>query len=522
MKIDFSLVSENLAHTYGDAECIVNLERNRRYTYRQFHAVTNQVINMMRERLRLRKGQVVATILNNDSACLLSFFTACKGETIFAYTNVVDCVDDQARQMDFLKPKVVFVEAALLPTHYAMLAERGIRVVSMDPPGPDFPTVLHFWDLMEGVSDANPNVIRDDRKDCVVLRFTGGTTGAAKAVMYSIDNWMASKGSQFAMPDQVIHRGTRYLHFTLITHSSGIMLFPVLYRGGCNLTMNERNLFAWCQYVEKERATASAMMPPALYHLLDTRQADAFDLSSLEVVFYGGLPMVPSRVPQLQKRFGNIFVQFYAASESPAMSTVLSMQDHHPLADGSVEHLASAGKITPGNQLKICDKDGNRVPVGSHGEIWHKSPALSCGYWKNPEKTAQEFCDGYWKSGDVGRMDRNGYVYVVDRVKDTFVSAGHTIYPSPTEAVICTHPKVRVAAVVGVPDAGKGQAVYAEVVPFDGERLTQSELKQFLSASLPTHSIPTTIRVVKQIPLSPVGKPLRRAVRENYLERTSA
>lgn len=519
MKINFSLISENLAHTFGDAECMVNLERNRRYTYRQFHAVTNQVVNMLRERLGVRKGQIVATIVNNDSASLLSFFTACKGDAIFAYTNIVDSVADQARQMDFLRPKVVFIEASLLPTHYAMLAERKIKVVSMDPPGPDFPKVVHFWDLMDGVSEANPNVLLDDRKDCVVLRFTGGTTGAAKAVMYSVDNWLASKDSVFALPDPVIHRRTRYLHFTLITHSSGIILFPILFRGGCNLTMNERDLFKWCQLIEREKVTASAMMPPALYRLLDTPEATRFDFSSLQALFYGGLPILPSRVPALQERFGNVFVQFYAASESPAMSTVLGLNDHYPLGDGSVDHLASAGRISPGNELRICDAHGKAVPLGTCGEIWHKSRALSSGYWKNPQKTAEEFHDGYWKSGDVGRMDQNGYVYVVDRIKDTFVCSGHTIYPSPTEAIISTHPKVKLVSVVGVPAGEKNRAIYAEVVPVDGEKLTVSELKQFLRGKLPAYNIPSTMRIVEEIPLSPVGKALRRAVQDNYAKR---
>ena len=174
MQIDFSVVSENLAKTYGDADCIVNVERDRRYSFREYHRLTNRVVNMMRARLALRRGDVWLCILNNDNLSVLSFFTAFKGEACACYTNTTDALDDQARQIDLVKPKVVFIEATLLPTHYALLKERGLTVVSMDPPPGEFADVLHFWALLEGASDDNPNVVHDDRKDCLVLRFTGG------------------------------------------------------------------------------------------------------------------------------------------------------------------------------------------------------------------------------------------------------------------------------------------------------------------------------------------------------------
>jgi len=519
MQVNFSTISENLALTYGDAQCMVNVERNRRYSFREYHLLTNQIVNMMRDRLGVGKDDVVMTILNNDSASLLSFFTACKGEAVFCYTNVVDSLTGQAQQLELVQPKVVFIECELLPTHYSLLDERGVTVVSMDPPGPEFPRVLDFWELVGSASTANPDVIRDDRKECVVLRFTGGTTGAPKAVMYSIDNWMASKDSQFSMPDPVIHRNTRFLHYGLISHGSGVMLFPVMFRGGCNLTTNNRDLIDFCAVVQREKITGTTMMPPLLYRFLETREVDHFDLGSLEAIFYGGLPIVPAKLPKLQQRFGNIFIQFYAASESCVMSTVLGLQDHLPLADGSISHLSSTGKICPGNEIQIRDAEGIPVARGCYGEIWHRSRGLSRGYWKDPEKTAKEFSQGYWKSGDVGRIDGNGYLYVIDRIKDTFTSGGHTIYPSPIEAAICAHPEVKLAAVVGVPDAGSGEVVYADVVLTDTACLSKSELLEYLGETLDPHCIPTLIEFVKEIPLSPVGKALRRQVRDNYLER---
>ena len=204
------------------------------------------------------------------------------------------------------------------------------------------------------------------------------------------------------------------------------------------------------------------------------------------------------------------------------MSTVLGLQDHLPLADGSISHLSSAGKICPGDEIQIRDVEGLPVARGCYGEIWHKSRALSHGYWKDREKTAREFSQGYWKSGDVGRIDENGYLYVIDRIKDSFVSGGHTIYPSPIEAAICAHAEVKLAAVVGVPDTHAGEAVHAEVVLTDTARLGKPQLLEHLRERLDPHCVPTSIEFVKEIPLSPVGKALRRQVRDNYLRRMDA
>ena len=240
MKVDFSIVSENLAKTYGDAECVVNIERGRRYSFVEYHRLTNRIVNMMRDRLELRRGDTWLNILNNDNLSLLILFTAFKGEAAACYTNMTDSLETQRNQMALVEPKVVFTEVELLPTHYSLFREFGVTVVSMDPPGEEYPDVLYFWDLLEGVSEENPNVINDDREDCLVMRFTGGTTGAPKAVMYSIDNWMASKDLHFSTPDPVPVREVRTLHFGMISHAAGIVYFPTLWKGGCNMTMNDR------------------------------------------------------------------------------------------------------------------------------------------------------------------------------------------------------------------------------------------------------------------------------------------
>ena len=520
MQTNFSIVSENLARTFGAAEAIVNVERQRRYSFAEYHRLTNKIVNMMCDRLHLRRGDVWLAILNNDNLSLMSFFTACKGEATACYTNTTDSLADQERQIGQVKPAVVFIEAELLHSHYPLLARLGVKVVSMDPPAADFPGVLDFWQLLEGVGEANPDIVHDDRAECMVLRFTGGTTGPAKAVMYSIDNWLAGKDAVLALADQPLTAGSRFLHFGVLSHASGIMFFPVLFKGGCTITINDRSLLTWCRTVEKERVTGSLMVPAVLYRLLDSEEARAADLSSLKIMVYGAAPMSPGKMKQLRERFGNIFVQAYASSEHPAVATSLAMADHAPLADGSERHLASAGKVVPGGELQIRDAAGRSVKQGEDGEIWMKSRATCLGYLGNPQKTAEEFQDGFWKSGDVGRMDENGFVYVIDRIKDTVVANNVNVYPTQVEAAICGHPAVSICAVVGIPEDGAaGESVHAEVMVRPGACLDVAELRRFLNDRLPSHCLPKTIAVTGQLPMSPVGKVLRRAVREACLQR---
>jgi len=514
MQIDFSVISENLAKTYGDADCIVNVERDRRYSFREYHRLTNRVANMMRTRLALRRGDVYLCILNNDSLSVVSFFTAFKGEACACYTNMTDTLEAQASQIDLVKPTLAFIEAQLLPTHYTLLKERGLTIVSMDPPPGEFPDVLDFWTLMEGASDDNPNVVHDDRKDCLVLRFTGGTTGAAKAVMYSIDNWMACKDLHYATPDSIPVRAARLLHFGMLSHASGIVFFPILFKGGCTITMNDRSMLTWCRTVERERVTATLMVPSMLYRLLEAPEARASDLSSLQTIYYGASPMSPPRLKQLRERFGDIFVQLYGSSEHGAAVTFMGKAEHLPDANGDESHLASAGRVVPGVELLIVDREGRPVPDGHDGEIWMRSRAICLGYLHAPDKTAAEFCDGYWKSGDFGRIDANGYVYVLDRVKDTIRCNDRNVYPSEVEAALSAHPKVMMSAVVGISDPDVGEYVHAEVVLRAGETIGVEELRDFLIGRVADINIPRTIGIAASLPLTPVGKVLRRVVRE--------
>ena len=186
-----------------------------------------------------------------------------------------------------------------------------------------------------------------------------------------------------------------------------------------------------------------------------------------------------------------------------------------PRVRGSAWHRRG---VSPDVEILITDDAGRPVPVGTRGEIWLRSRATIGGYFANPEGTAAEFVDGYWKSGDLGYLDEDGYLFLVDRKKDMIISGGFNIYAIEVEAALAQHPAVLMSAVVGVPHPEWGEAVHAEVVLRAQEPASEDDLIAFVKSRIGSYKAPKSVKFVDQLPLSPVGKVLRRKVRQPYWE----
>ncbi|WP_429259460.1 class I adenylate-forming enzyme family protein [Paraburkholderia sp. GAS334] len=512
--MNFARTIEQLSVRYRDREALVNIERQRRYTYRDLHLLTNRIVNMMGKRLQLGRGDVYMCILENDNLSLLHAWTALKGEAAVVWTNFRDSIDEHRWQIEFIRPKVVFLENALLDRYYDMLHERGISVVCMDPPKDTRDGLVCFWDLLEGISDQNPGIESDPDTDILIYRFTGGTTGKSKCAQYTMENWLACRNSSYLESEQIYDAGSRCLQMAPISHGAGMALLPALFRGGCTVTQNAPDLLQWCRNIEAERITMSALVPTLLYRLLDLPAAADHDLSTLRTIAYGAAPMSPARLAEAQQRFGNIFVQVYGGTECLQNVTMLTKSDH--LMAAETGRLASAGRIAADVELLIVNETGNEVAPGTTGEIWIRSRATICGYYNNPEATASEFTDGFWKSGDLGYVDEQGFLYIVDRKKDMIITGGFNVYAIEVEAALNAHPAVSNSTVVGVPHDEWGEAVHAEVVLRAGESVTAEALIEHVKNHIGRYKAPRSIVFVDALPVSVVGKVLRRKVREKY------
>ncbi|SCU86919.1 Acyl-CoA synthetase (AMP-forming)/AMP-acid ligase II [Cupriavidus necator] len=513
MKTNFSRLCAQIAMQYRDREALVNIERNRRFTHAQLHRFTNRVANMLRSRLALRRGDTYLCILENDNLSLLHAWTALKGEAAACWTNFRDSADEHRWQIDFIRPKVVFIENTLIDGYLGMLRERGITVVCMDRPASPQPGLLCFEDLLDGVDDTDPDVESDVTQDVLVYRFTGGTTGKSKCAQYTIDNWLANRDSFYASAENWIDASTRYIHMAPISHGSGLGLLPTLFRGGCTVTQNAPDLRQWCRHVQEHRITTAMMVPTLLYRLLELPEAASYDLSSLTTCFYGAAPMSPNKLRALQQRFGNIFVQAYGATECMQRVAVLTKADHATVSD---ERLGSAGRVTGQAEVVIVDEAGRPVGPGVTGEIWLRSRAVISGYYNNPEGTAAEFENGFWKSGDLGYVDEEGFLFIVDRKKDMIITGGFNVYAIEVEAALSAHPAVAISAVVGVPDEQWGEIVHAEVVLKAGCEVSKEALIEHVKGRIGRFKAPKSIVFVDDIPVSVVGKVQRRQVREKY------
>lgn len=519
MKMNFSRIMRLMALRFRNQEAIVNVERNRRFTFMQYHLLSNRIADALRTSLQVGKGDNFMLILENDNLSLMMFPTTFKQEGTAVMTNLRDPQEEHARQMEVVKPKVVFIETCLLDSYYDMLRSQDCVIVVMDPPSAEQSarTGVHsFWDLVEAASELDNDVELDSDEHLCMLRFTGGTTGKGKCAMYSIDNMMAMRDSGFINADFAFTASTRLVHVSPISHGTMLSFYPTFYAGGTNITMNQLDMESWRQVVETERVTHSVLVPTVLYRLLELQRANPKDFSSLTTLVYGASPMSPTKLGELVECFGQIFVQGYAATEAAMFISVLDKAEHRPGNAAATQHLSSAGRVTPGVEVSVCDENGKTLPFGETGEIRIRCKATIKGYYDNPEATASEFEDGAWRSGDLGYIDEDGYLYIVDRLKDMIISGGFNVYAVEVEAALAAHPAVLMAAVVGIPHAEWGEAVHAEVILRNGASVTVEELIAQTKSRLGGYKAPKSLIFVDKLPISVVGKVLRRQVKEKY------
>jgi fatty-acyl-CoA synthase len=518
METNFCRVMAAMALRYSNNTAIVNLERNRRYTYPEYHRLTNRIANMVRHALGLRVGDTALLILDNDSFSLMHFPMIYKQEAMFAFSNNRDSIEEHARQIDYVKPKAVFIETRMLASHYKMLRGRNCMIVVMDA-APDLPEgVRCFWDLVEAASDADNDVALDATRHVSILRFTGGTTATGKCAMYTMDHFLACRDSFYAQSDLCYDETNKYLVITPLSHASFLPFLPTFFSGGATYTLNSADLVGWCEAVQRERITHSILVPTLLYRLLDMNSTREYDLASLRTLLYGAAPIAPAAVGRLVEEFGPIFAQLYGATETLMFVTSLSKADHTSDTDDGRRRLGSAGRVTPGVEMIISDVDGNPLPVGETGEIRLRTRATIGGYFNNPEGTAAEFQDGFWLSGDLGYLDDGGYLFIVDRKKDMIITGGFNVYAVEVEAALSEHPSVLMSAVVGIPHPHWGEAVHAEVMLREGATVSEDELIELAKVKLGSYKAPKSVQFVSELPLSSVGKVLRRQVRRPYWE----
>lgn len=349
-----------------------------------------------------------------------------------------------------------------------------------------------------------------------VLHYTSGSSGVLKAAMQSYGNRRALLRKNLIRLGGTSRIGSKMGHVGPITHASGMSLLPMLYIGGCNYLFGRFDVEEILATIERERITRIFFVPTMVTRILDSGLLDKYDLSSLSDVSYGAAPMPPSVVERAMEVFGPILTNGYGAGETTSTITVLTPEDHSAALQGDRTLLTSCGRSYFECEILLLKDDGSEAGLGELGEICVRGPDVMQGYWNAPELTAEVLKDGVYHTGDIGRRDENGYVFIVDRKKEMIISGGFNVYPSEVERAIYRHPEVFEAAVVGVPDDEWGEAVKAVVVRRKEAELSETALLDFCRDALPGFKRPRSIDFVDELPRNPNGKIMRKKVRDPY------
>jgi acyl-CoA synthetase (AMP-forming)/AMP-acid ligase II len=300
-------------------------------------------------------------------------------------------------------------------------------------------------------------------------------------------------------------------------HGAGSYVAPVWIRGATHVIVSDFDPEIILEAIEKEKVTVLKTIPTLLIRLIGHPDIKKRDLSSLRTIVYGASPMPTGKLKEAISIFGPILIQTYGQSEAPNTITLLKKEDH--IIKGTpqeVARLSSAGRPYSEVEVRIVDEKGNDVPPGVEGEVIVRGDVTMGGYWMDPIKTAETFRDGWIYTGDIGRWDELGYLYLVDRKGEMIISGGLNIYPSEVEQVLNEHKAVLEAAVFGVPDESWGESVKAVVVLKPGFKASEQELIEFCRNSLPGYKKPKSVEFRDTLPKSGAGKILRKALKDEY------
>lgn len=498
----------------GSAPCIQTAQGL--LSYADVRARTSQFVQAQRAR-GIRQGRRLAILSKNRPEVLINAMASLLNGVILTPLHPMASLADHSYVIGDAGIDCLVYDADHFSQRAAEIAAQhpGITLLGFgrDDVGDDY---LALADQFE----PQPLVAADVHlEDLCTVVYTGGTTGRPKGVLMTHRVWQAMTWIQMA--EWEFPSSLRIAVPTPLSHAALSLVAPVLVSGGTFYVMESFSPDAFFDLVELHRITCTMIVPVMLYALQGHPRYHSADMSSMETIIYGASPMSPAKLAAAIEHWGPIFFQFFGQTEAPMVITHLKKREHDL---SRPERLASCGKPVPWMHVALLDPDGHSVAHGESGEICVRGPLVMNGYKDLPDETAEALAGGWLHTGDIGRYDDEGYLYIVDRTKDMVITGGFNVFPREVEDVLSSHPAVSMVMVIGVPDAKWGEAVKAVIVVEAGiepsDELT-CELQQLVKDAKGSQQAPKTIDYVASLPLTPVGKPDKKAVRSTYWDNSA-
>ncbi|MFI9227427.1 AMP-binding protein [Streptomyces rimosus] len=505
-------VEENLDALGTDPGRVALVHQGRRVTAGEFRALVHRMARAMRKQ-GIDRGRTVTLLSGNLPETVAARYAA----------NLIGCrVNHLYNKLsaDVQATIVKDVETAALIVD-PRFDDRAAELTALAPVS----TVLTLGpaktgtDLLELASAESDEPVPSGARpeDICTIRHTGGTTGHPKGICttYGQVRTFVADDDEDAGDAKVLwerpadQEGNRLLVCTTLAHAAGMMADVTLREHGLVVLLEDFDPAEVLATIEREKITHLFLLPPLLYRLTDHPDAATTDTSSLRCLTYGGCQSSPARIADAIRRFGPVLVQFYGQNEAGGIS-VLPAEDHDP---DNLERLRSAGRILPNVEVAVRDENGRDLPRGEHGEICIRSASIMQGYWKQPALTAEVLRDGWLHTGDIGFLDADDYLTIVDRIKDMIVVVGGHVYTTELEDLLNSHPDVLQSAVFGVRDEDRMEQVYATVVLADGADVDADQLRAMVREARGAMYEPAHIEFVEQLPLTDAGKPDKKQLR---------
>ena len=480
----------------------------KRITFGELDRRVNQVANGLIA-AGLRPQARIAILSKNVPAFFELWFGAAKADVVLVPVNFRLAPPEVAYVVANAGAELLFVGADFYPVVDKVAHEmKSVRqIVALDAPHGSW-TNYADWVASQSVNDPGSKIAPDH---CAIQMYTSGTTGHPKGAqlshsglialtnvgLRSIGGWHENDVNLVCMP--LFHIG-----------GSGWALIG-FHRGVDSVLLRDADPAAILRAIPELRITKGFMVPALILFTLQNPQCKATDFSSLELICYGASPAPIDLVRNAIKMFGCELAQVYGLTETTGAITYLPPKDHD-----SPERLKSCGKPMAGIEIRVVDASGKGVPTGEVGEIITRSPQNMLGYWNQPEATSRAIRGEWFYTGDAGYLDKDGYLYIYDRVKDMIISGGENIYPAEVESALFGHPAIADVAVIGIPDDKWGEAVKAIVVKKPGVNVTPEELIGFARERIAHFKVPRSVDFVDALPRTPTGKILKRELRKPF------